>query len=123
MKKIIYVGLIMSICSCFTAKKASQTALKNNTTFELTEVSSDPNYGLTEKNPVQVGGVDKEQGPLNERRYLNALAGPNGEEVSYSRAGSCCPTKSKNDPFGFGQVMLDNDYGTLKAPVGFTLKE
>ena len=85
---------------------------------------------------------DKNEVPLSERRFLNALAGPNGEEISYFRAGSCCAIKSKNDPFGFGEVLLDNyrvtwkgakdtisiyinmyDYGTLKAPVGFTIKK
>lgn len=91
------------------------------------------------KNPVEVGGVENREGPLNERRYLNALAGPNGEKVTYYRAGSCCPVKSKN---GFrGIALLDNyrvtwegskdtvyiyinmyDYGVLKAPVGFTIK-
>ena len=108
----------------------------------LKEISHGPTYGLSEKNPIEVGGVDKGEGPLNERRFLNALAGPNGEEISYYRAGSCCPIKSKADPFGFGSVMLDNyrvtwegakdtvslyinmyDYGTLKAPVGFSIKQ
>ena len=142
MRKIIYIGILGLIISCSTTKQAVKTNLRDNQTFELTEISTDPTYGLSEKNPVQVGGVDKKEGPLNERRFLNALAGPKGEEVSYFRAGSCCPTKSKNDPFGFGSVMLDNyrvtwkgakdtvsiyinmyDYGTLKAPVGFTIKK
>ncbi|MFY0590990.1 hypothetical protein [Roseivirga sp.] len=142
MKRIIYIGILGFIISCTTTKQAVKTNLRNNQTFELTEISTDRTYGLSEKNPVQVGGVDKKEGPLNERRFLNALAGPNGEEVTYFRAGSCCPIKSKNDPYGFGSVMLDNyrvtwkgskdtvsvyinmyDYGTLKAPVGFTIKK
>ncbi|WP_299887123.1 2-dehydro-3-deoxyphosphooctonate aldolase [uncultured Lacinutrix sp.] len=142
MKKIIYIGILGLILSCSTTKQAVKTSLRNNQTFELTEISTDTTYGLSEKKPIQVGGVDKKEGPLNERRFLNALAGPNGEEISYHRAGSCCSIKSKNDPFGFGSVMLDNyrvtwqgskdtisvyinmyDYGTLKAPVGFTIKK
>ncbi len=142
MKKIIYAGLLILIISCSSTKQAVKTNLKNNQTFEITGISTDPTYGLSEKNPIQVGGVDKREGPLNERRYLNALAGPNGEEISYYRAGSCCPIKSKNDPLGMGSVLLDNyrvtwtgskdtisiyinmyDYGTLKAPVGFTIKK
>jgi hypothetical protein len=135
------IGVIMFF-SCSTSKHAVKTDLKNSQTFELTEISTDPTYGLSEKNPIEVGGVDKNEGPQNERRFLNALAGPNGEEISYYRAGSCCPIKSKADPFGFGSVMLDNyrvtwegaedtvsiyinmyDYGSLKAPIGFTIKE
>ena len=106
----------------------------------MKEISTDKTYGLSEKNPVQVGGVDTKEGPVNERRFLNALAGPNGEKVSYYRAGSCCPIKSDKAMFG-DKVMLDNyrvtwegstdtvsiyinmyDSGQLKAPVGFTIK-
>lgn len=144
MKKILISGLLVTLfISCSTVQKqAVNRKLTSNIKFELTEISTDPTYGLSKNNPVQVGGVDKSEGPLNERRYLNALAGPNGEEVSYFRGGSCCPVKSKNDPFGLGSVMLDNyrvtykgskdtvsiyinmyDYGTLKAPVGFTINK
>ena len=125
-------------CSCSTSKQVAKTKLLNNQTFLLTEVSTDKTYGLSEKNPIEVGGADKSEGPLNERRFLNALAGPNGEKITYHRAGGCCPVKSKN---GFmGMAMLDDyrvtwegskdtvsiyinmyDYGELKAPVGFTI--
>ncbi|HET8885822.1 MAG TPA: 2-dehydro-3-deoxyphosphooctonate aldolase [Salinimicrobium sp.] len=142
MKKVISIVIFTLILSCSTANQPVQTNLKNGQIFEITSISSDPTYGLSEKNPVQVGGVDKQEGPQNERRFLNALAGPNGEQVSYYRAGSCCAIKSENDPYGFDSVMLDNyrvtwegakdtvsiyinmyDYGTLKAPVGFTIKK
>ncbi len=142
MKHLIYSGIWILLFSCSTTKQVVKTNLKNNLAFELTEISTDPTYGFSEKNPVQVGGVDKREGPLNERRFLNSLAGPNSEEISYFRAGSCCPIKSNADPLGFGFVMLDNyrvtwqgskdtlsiyinmyDYGTLKAPVGFTIKK
>lgn len=142
MNKYIYLTFLILVLSCSTSKQITQTNLKDNQRFELLEISNDSTYGYSEKNPIQVGGVDKQSGPLNERRFLNALAGPNGEEVIYYMSGSCCPIKSKNDPMGFGQVMLDNyqvtykgsndtvsiyinmyDYGTLKAPKGFTIKK
>lgn len=141
MKKYFYLSSMVFLMSCSTSKQIIQTNLKDNQTFDLLEISDDSSYGYSEKNPVQVGGVDKQSGPLNQRRFLNALAGPNGEEVTYFRSGSCCPIKSKNDPLGFGQVLLDNykvtyegskdtvsiyinmyDYGALKAPKGFTIK-
>lgn len=141
MRNLFCFGVLGLILSCSTTQDVT-VILKDDRTFKLTEISTDPTYGFSEKNPVQVGGVDKMEGPLNEIRYLNALAGPNGEEVYYYRLGSCCPIKSKNDPFGAGVVMLDNylltwegakdtvsifinmyDYGELKAPVGFTIKE
>lgn len=142
MKKYTYIATLSLFFSCTTTKQIVRTELKDNQTFALSEISNDPTYGLSEKNPIQVGGVDKQSGPLNERRFLNALAGPNGEEVTYFRSGSCCSIKSKNDPLGFGRVMLDNyrvtwkgakdtvsiyinmyDYGVLKAPKGFTIKK
>lgn len=140
MKKSIYIGIAFMLLSCSTTKEKVRTQLLDKQTFLLTEVSTNPMYGLSAKNPIEVGGVDKSEGPLNERRFLNALAGPNGERIKYYRAGSCCPVKSKNG-FG-GMAMLDNyrvtwegsndtvsiyinmyDYGVLKAPVGFTIKK
>ncbi len=141
MRNLFCFGVLGLILSCSTTQDVT-VILKDDGTFKLTEISTDPTYGFSEKNPVQVGGVDKMEGPLNEIRYLNALAGPNGEDVYYYRLGSCCPIKSKNDPFGAGVVMLDNylltwegakdtvsiyinmyDYGELRALVGFTIKE
>ncbi|MFK8044830.1 MAG: 2-dehydro-3-deoxyphosphooctonate aldolase [Crocinitomicaceae bacterium] len=139
MKFLLGFSLSVALFSCSLSKNTPQTKLLNNTTFLLTEISTDKTYGYSEKNPVEVGGVDKSEGPNNERRYLNGLAGPNGEKISYYRAGSCCALKSEN---GFmGMALLDNyqvtykgspdtvsiylnmyDYGPLKAPVGFTIK-
>lgn len=149
MKKVILIGILAIVCSCSSTRKVavdkqayspSERVLVNNQTFLLTEITTDKTYGFTEKNPVQVGGVDKREGPLNERRFLNALAGPNGEKVIYYRLGSCCPF---NTDKGFnGTGLLDNykvtwegskdtvsiyinmyDYGQLKVPVGFTIRK
>ena len=141
--------ILVLFISCSASKKTATTS-KNNTaqvetellddqTFLLTEISTDKTYG-SKTNPVQVGGAKNSSGPKNERRFLNALAGPNGERISYYRQGSCCEVKSEN---GFmGWAMLDNyrvtwegsndtvsiyinmyDAGVLKAPVGFTIKK
>ncbi|AXT51023.1 2-dehydro-3-deoxyphosphooctonate aldolase [Aquimarina sp. BL5] len=144
-KQLSILGMLLFFFSCSSTKQISKNSSQiqgNNNTFLITEISTDKTYGLSPKNPVEVGGAKNSQGPKNERRFLNALAGPNGEKISYYRAGSCCPVKSKNDPFGFGSVMLDNyrvtwenskdtisiyinmyDSGKLKAPVGFTIKK
>ena len=144
-KQFKIFGVLCILLSCSSTKQVSTNTvqiLRNNNTFLITEVSTDKTYGFSPKNPVEVGGAKNSEGPMNERRYLNALAGPNGEPISYFRAGSCCAIKSDNDPLGFGSVMLDNyrvtwlnskdtvsiyinmyDSGKLKAPVGFTLKK
>jgi len=143
MKKFSLIGITLLFIACTTTKNTNiKTNLLDNNTFELIEISTNASYGFSKNNPIQVGGVASNEGPKNERRFLNALAGPNGEAVTYFRAGSCCPIKSKNDPFGTGSVMLDNyrvtwegaidtvsiyinmyDSGILKAPKGFTIKK
>lgn len=84
-----------------------------------------------------VGGINSD-GPRNEHRYLEALAGPKGEKVYYVRKGSCCQFTTTNSPFE-NQGMLDiyevkydglkdpkilylnmYDSDTLKVPMGFT---
>ncbi|APY09205.1 2-dehydro-3-deoxyphosphooctonate aldolase [Winogradskyella sp. J14-2] len=144
-RQILTLGIFSIFLSCASTKEASKNTaqiLRDNSTFLVTEISTDKTYGYSPKNPVEVGGAKNSEGPRNERRFLNALAGPNGEKISYYRAGSCCPIKSSNDPYGFGSVMLDNyrvtwknakdtvsiyinmyDSSKLKAPVGFTIKE
>lgn len=131
---MIFIGILAIVCSCsskkvivdnqtpFSSEKvpvhtqaslSSERVMIDNQTFLLKEISTDETYGFSEKNPIEVGGVDKKEGPLNERRFLNALAGPNGEKVSYYRLGSCCPVESKN---GFmGMAMLDNYRVTWKG--------
>ena len=81
------------------------------------------------------------EGPLNEQRFFNALAGPNGEKVTYKRQGSCCPFKTPNALFGDSgvldmyEVIIEGssekiilylnmyDSETLQVPVGFTLRK
>jgi len=141
--QLTLIGVILLLVSCSTTKQYSKNVkqtLRDANTFVIHEISEDKTYGLSQKNPVEVGGAKNSEGPRNERRYLNALTGPNGEQVSYYRAGSCCPIKSKKGIYGI--VMLDNyrvtwenskdtisiyinmyDSGKLKAPYGFGIKK
>lgn len=114
--------------------------LLDNQTFKIYLYSDDKTYGYTEKNPIMVGGAKTQEGPLNERRFLNALVGPNGEKTSYYRIGSCCPFRTPNgllDNGGFLDkysityegsdkeiILYINMYDSdkLKVPVGFKLK-
>lgn len=126
MKSLIKTLLIsLALVSCSSNKSGESKA------------NTDASYGYTEKNPIKVG--DFSNGPTNERKYLNSLSGPNGETISFTRTGSCCPFDTKNSPYGMG--MLDAyavtyegkkdtvvlylnmyDKATLKAPVGFKFK-
>jgi hypothetical protein len=65
----------------------------------------DPSYGRSETSPVPVGGGFGE-GSHNTYRYLNALLGPKGQEVHYTRVGTCCAFDAPNAPFG-GKGLLE----------------
>jgi hypothetical protein len=145
---VILIVIAAGLFSCGTTKKSArnnpsynkqQAELMDERTFKLTEVSDDGSYGYTEKNPIKVGGAKKSEGPLNERRFLNALQGPNGGRISYVRKGSCCTFETPNGIMGGGlldvyEVKYDGlekpivlyinmyDYGILKAPKGFTYR-
>lgn len=136
--EIFLILFLVGMIGCTSSKSLAknQPVMKDANSLKLTEISDDDEYGLSPKKPVKTGG-----GPTYERYYLNALAGPDGETISYYRNGSCCPTKSKNAMFG-NSVMLDEYYVTwegssdtisifinmydsdeVKAPKGFTIKK
>ena len=150
MKKLIYVGCFaVLLVACKSVEKAGgkvnygspnvKQELINDRMFLVKEYAADKAYGYTEKKPIMVGGGTTE-GPKNERRFLNALAGPKGEQISYQRLGSCCHFYTKNGsykntglldmyeisyegletPIKLYINMYDSD--VLKVPVGFTLK-
>ena len=141
---ILISTLLIVSCSSTRSTSTSQSTftgkheLLDDLTFKIVELSQDDTYGHTQKNPIKVGNFS--EGPKNERRFLNALAGPNGEKISYYRIGSCCEFKTKNSPFGGG--LLDKysvtyegstieivlyinmyDADVLRVPVGFTLRK
>lgn len=141
MRVILSFLLFILLVSCSSSKQ-SQSANRASPggTFKITEIATDETYGYTEANPVKVGG-QIENGAANERKFLNSLTGPNGEELQYHRLGSCCPFKTPNGLIG-GQGLLDKyevtyaglskpiliyinmyDKDVLKAPKGFRFKE
>ena len=136
MKNVLTLLLgILVLVSCGMTKNSKVQA---SGPIEIKKVSTDATYG-SEKNPIMVGGVADEQGPQNERAFLDQLAGPEGQKISYTRTGSCCAFDSER---GFlGQGLLDiyeityeglnqpillyinmYDYQPLYAPVGFTIR-
>lgn len=150
-KILITAGLIIAL-GCMSRKsrttgdtgagdtRTRQVEYINDDSYYLTDFSDDSSYGYEKSNPVKVGGVKDSNGPKNERRFLNALLGPNGEELKYFRAGSCCPFKTPNGFIG-NSGMLDAymvywdgakdtlaiyinmyDKGDLKVPVGLSAR-
>lgn len=108
--------------------------------FIITEYAKDKKYAFTENYPVNVGFTSLEDGLNNQIRFLNALAGPKGEKITYKLVDTCCPFPSKRSDMGAG--MLDifeitwegnskplriyiNKYekGALLIPVGLTARK
>jgi hypothetical protein len=152
MNKILTsIGLIILI-GCAAQKTTTSKEARGDTrtkpveflddnTYLLVESTDDKTYGYEKSNAIKVGGSNESSGPKNERRFLNALLGPNGEEVKYFRAGSCCTFKTPNGPID-NSGMLDRysiiwtgskdtliifinmyDKGDLKIPVGLIAKK
>jgi hypothetical protein len=116
------------------------TQLLNDQTYLLTKISKDATYAFSYPNPVKVGGAMNSSGPINEKRFLNALLGPKGEKVEYFRTGTCCAFKTNTQIGEYGLLdvykvwlsgspdtlimYLDNYHAEeLFIPFGFTAKK
>jgi len=149
MKKIIsFIALLFIVSSCGSTKSnlknvdddAPTPRLADNNTFVITEYSKDKKYGYNKDYPINIFYGDTRNETINQQRFLNALAGPNGEKITYTKMESCCPFPTKRSEMGAG--LLDvyqlrwegqrnpvtlylNIYekAVLMVPVGLTLKK
>lgn len=149
MKKIVTFVVLLSIAtSCVstqsTIKNVDDNAptpkLLDYNTFAITEYSEDKKYGYDKDYPINIfyGGTSNET--LNPERFLNALAGPNGEKITYIKMESCCPFPTKRSEMGAGLLVVYElkwdgqrnpvilylniyEKGVLMVPFGLTLKK
>ena len=97
-----------------TSTNPTTSSLDHTPYIDITEYSTNENYGLDGKFPVKVG----ERSVSNQRRYLASLAGPNGEVLQFHRRGSCCGYKSENGLMGTALVdVYEVTYEGLKEPI------
>lgn len=125
------------ITGSYSAPKSYYEAAQQREPADVSSVSTDPAYGVTQKKPVCVAGLSPEK-VTNEHKYLNALRGPKGEKISYQRRGHCCEFESPNGIMGWGVLDVYEltweqspkpllvyinmyDAGPLLAPKGLTL--
>jgi hypothetical protein len=85
----------------------------------LTSISTDPTYGYTKDNPVKVGRKKKQSMSMGEYQFMNSLTGPNGEEISFKRLGSCCPFSTPNGIIDNSGLLdrFELTYKVLKEPI------
>ena len=142
------IALLLVFTSCVSTKSTLKNvddaapypilSLKN--TFVLTDYSKDLKYGYDADYPVNVFYLNAKDENLNAHRYLDALAGPKGEKITYTKIESCCPFPTKRVEMGAGFLdvyelkwdgqtkpikLYINIYerGYLLVPVGLTIKK
>ncbi len=149
MKKIVlFITILIITASCVstqsTLKNVDNNApipsLANNNTFIITEYSKDKKYSYFPDYPINIFYEGTKNETINQKRFLNALAGPNGEQITYTKLENCCPFPTKNSEMGAGFLdvyelrwegqrnpvrLYLNIYekGMLMVPVGLTLKK
>ncbi len=142
----ILIAIITSSCvsTKSTLKNVDDNApiptLSANNTFVLSEYSKDKKYGYDADYPINVFYKNTKDENLNAERFLNALAGPKGEKITFSKIESCCPFPTKRTEIGAGFLdvyelrwegqteptkLYLNIYekGHLLVPIGFSIKK
>lgn len=144
----LFIALLISMTSCISTKSTLQNVddnapaltLTKNNTFLITEFSNDKKYGYNKNYPINIFYNNTRDQTINQQRFLNALAGPNGEKITYTKLESCCPFPTKKNELGAGfldvyelkwdgqkkpVVLYLNIYekGYLKVPVGLSLNK
>ncbi|MCP2025719.1 hypothetical protein L1276_000859 [Flavobacterium sp. HSC-32F16] len=147
-KTALFIILLIAVTSCISTKStlknvddnAPDLVLNKNNTFVISLFSKDKKYGYDPDYPVNIFFRNTRDEAANEVRFLNALAGPNGEKVTYKRLETCCPFPTKRSDMGAGFLnvyeltwegqkkpvtLYLNVYekGILMVPMGLTLKK
>ena len=149
MNKIVaYITILTLTASCVSTQStlkniddnAPTPSLSKENTFIITEFSKDKKYGYDKDYPINIFYGNTKQENVNQLRFLNALAGPKGEKITYTKLESCCPFPTKRSEMGAGFldvfqlrwegqrepiILYINIYekGVLMVPMGLTLKK
>jgi hypothetical protein len=147
-KTAFFISLLLIITSCGSIKSSLKNVdnnapvpvLSKNNTFVITEYSKDKKYGYDKDYPINIYFRGTKNDTINQKYFLNALAGPKGEKITYTKLENCCPFPTKNSDMGAGFldvyelkweglkkpiILYLNIYerGLLMVPVGLSLKK
>ncbi|RTY66667.1 2-dehydro-3-deoxyphosphooctonate aldolase [Flavobacterium sp. LS1P28] len=147
-KSILFIALLIGTTSCISTQStlkntddnAPDLLLSQDYTFVITQYSTNKKYGYDKDYPINIFFNNTKNETINQERFLNALAGPNGEKITYTKQESCCPFPTKRSDMGAGfldiyelkwngqkepLLLYLNIYekGILMVPVGLTLKK
>ncbi len=147
MKNIFFfLSLSFVLNSCISTRStlknvddsAPDLVLNSENTFDIKQFSTDKKYGYDKDYPINIF-YKTSNTDVNQERFLNALAGPKGEKITYDKLESCCPFPTKRSDMGAGFldvyelrwegqtkpiVLYINIYekGILMVPFGLRLK-
>ena len=147
MKNIFFfLSLSFVLNSCISTRStlknvddsAPDLVLNSENTFDINQFSTDKKYGYDKDYPINIF-YKTSNTDVNQERFLNALAGPKGEKITYDKLESCCPFPTKRSDMGAGFldvyelrwegqtkpiVLYINIYekGILMDPFGLRLK-
>ena len=126
MKKIaLFLSLALLITSCGSIKSslknvdntAPAPVVKNNA-FVITAYSKDKKYGYNKDYPINIYYRGTKNDTINQRYFINALAGPKGEKITYKKLENCCPFPTKNSDMGAGFLdVYELKWEGLKTPI------
>lgn len=147
-KALVFISILCIATSCVSIKSSIKNiddnapipSLSNNNTFIITEYSKNKKYGYDKDYPVNVFYISTRDETVNQERFLNALAGPKGEKLTFIKVESCCPFPTKRSDMGAGfldvyevrwegqkkpiQLYLNiYEKGALLVPVGLSIKK
>ena len=125
-KTALLIAFCISITSCTSTKStiknidnnAPNLQLVENNTFLISEFSTDRKYGYDKDYPINIFYGSTRNETINQQRFLNALAGPKGEKITYTKLESCCPFPTKRSEMGAGLLdVYELKWEGQKSPV------
>ncbi len=146
MKPIFIILAAVIAASCVSTKSTIKNVDDNapipkvvGKAFVITEFATDKRYGYDPDYPINIFYSSTRDENINQERFFNALAGPDGEKIFFTKMENCCPFPTKRTDMGAGFLdvyevrwlgqkkpvtLYLNIYekGRLMVPVGFTLK-
>nr|WP_315152329.1 2-dehydro-3-deoxyphosphooctonate aldolase [uncultured Flavobacterium sp.] len=146
-KTVLFIALLLIITSCGSIKSSLKNVdnsapvpvVKNNA-FVINAYSKDKKYGYNKDYPINIFYKGTKNDTINQKYFLNALAGPKGEKITFTKLENCCPFPTKTSEMGAGFldvyelkwaglktpiILYLNIYerGQLMVPVGLSLKK
>ncbi len=107
---IFVLGMASCVSTKLTIKNIDNNAkppeMLDKTTYKLTSKATNKKYGFHQDYPINLGFGLLHQREENIEKYLNALLGPNGEKITYSQNGSCCPFPTDKSELGGGLLEI-----------------